>query len=163
MKLLRPCVQFIDMLVVIDCIVNMKQVDLVLFGHVHNYERTCSVFQNECKAMPTKDKNGMDTYDGRNYSAPVHAVIGMAGFTLDKFSNNVIIPSQPSTLSIFSLHASIIFSYIHPNLQDSAYDFLLSNLLCFLALTGGELEPEKDFRVWLFKSTCYEEWFKLGG
>ena len=56
MKLLRPCVQFIDMLVVIDCIVNMKQVDLVLFGHVHNYERTCSVFQNECKAMPTKYK-----------------------------------------------------------------------------------------------------------
>ncbi|KHN11728.1 Putative inactive purple acid phosphatase 27 [Glycine soja] len=68
-----------------------NKVDLVLFGHVHNYERTCSVFQNECKSMPTKDKNGMDTYDGRNYSAPVHAVIGMAGFTLDKFSNNFVI------------------------------------------------------------------------
>ncbi|XP_027354282.1 probable inactive purple acid phosphatase 27 [Abrus precatorius] len=65
-----------------------NKVDLVLFGHVHNYERTCSVYQNECKSMPTKDKNGVDTYDNSNYTAPVHAVIGMAGFTLDQFSRN---------------------------------------------------------------------------
>lgn len=39
--------------------------------------------------MPTKDKNGIDIYDHSNYSAPVHAVIGMAGFTLDKFPNDV--------------------------------------------------------------------------
>lgn len=39
--------------------------------------------------MPRKDANGVDTYDNRNYSAPVHAVIGMAGFTLDKFSDHV--------------------------------------------------------------------------
>jgi len=70
-------------------IVNMKQVDLVLFGHVHNYERTCSVYQYKCKAIPIKDQKGVDIYDNRNYSAPVHAVIGMAGFALDKFSNNV--------------------------------------------------------------------------
>jgi len=65
------------------------QVDLVLFGHVHNYERSCLVYQNECKALPKKDKNRIDTYDHDNYSAPVHAVIGMAGFTLDEFSNLV--------------------------------------------------------------------------
>ncbi|KAB1224922.1 putative inactive purple acid phosphatase 27 [Morella rubra] len=67
----------------------LTRVDLVLFGHVHNYERTCSVYQKECKAVPTKDKNGIDIYDHSNYSAPVHAVIGMAGFTLDKFPNDV--------------------------------------------------------------------------
>ena len=39
--------------------------------------------------MPTKDANGIDTYDNKNYSAPVHAVIGMAGFTLDNFPNSV--------------------------------------------------------------------------
>lgn len=39
--------------------------------------------------MPTKDKSGIDTYDHNNYSAPVQTVIGMAGFTLDKFSNDV--------------------------------------------------------------------------
>ncbi|KAF4349989.1 hypothetical protein F8388_017567 [Cannabis sativa] len=66
-----------------------NKVDLVLFGHVHNYERTCSVYKNSCLAMPNKDQNGVDTYDHNNYSAPVHAVIGMAGFSLDKFPNDV--------------------------------------------------------------------------
>ncbi|KAL3814765.1 hypothetical protein ACJIZ3_016033 [Penstemon smallii] len=65
-----------------------NKVDLALYGHVHNYERTCAVYQQECKAMPVKDSNGMDTYDNTNYTAPVHAVIGMAGFKLDSFSTN---------------------------------------------------------------------------
>ncbi|CAI9765012.1 unnamed protein product [Fraxinus pennsylvanica] len=65
-----------------------NEVDLVLFGHVHNYERTCAVYKNQCKAMPEKDTNGTDTYDNTGYSAPVHAVIGMAGFSLDEFSTN---------------------------------------------------------------------------
>lgn len=97
-----------------------NKVDLVLFGHVHNYERTCSVFQNECKAMPTKDKNGMDTYDGRNYSAPVHAVIGMAGFTLDKFSNNV---------ESWSLKRISEFGYLraHATRNDLNLEFVISD------------------------------------
>uniref|UniRef100_A0A2N9EWZ4 Purple acid phosphatase n=1 Tax=Fagus sylvatica TaxID=28930 RepID=A0A2N9EWZ4_FAGSY len=66
-----------------------NKVDLALFGHVHNYERTCAIYQGECKAMPTTDENGINTYDNNNYSAPVHAVIGMAGFTLDKFKTDV--------------------------------------------------------------------------
>ncbi|XP_073037547.1 probable inactive purple acid phosphatase 27 isoform X1 [Primulina eburnea] len=65
-----------------------NKVDLALFGHVHNYERSCGVYKQECKAMPKKDSNGIDTYDNTNYSAPVHAVIGMAGFNLDDFSTN---------------------------------------------------------------------------
>ncbi|KAJ0792612.1 putative phosphodiesterase I [Helianthus annuus] len=63
----------------------MYQVDLVLFGHVHNYERTCAVYRNQCKAMPKKGADGVDTYDNNNYEAPVHAIIGMAGFKLDSF------------------------------------------------------------------------------
>ncbi|KAL7113763.1 hypothetical protein ACP275_04G079700 [Erythranthe tilingii] len=65
-----------------------NKVDLALFGHVHNYERTCAVYKQECKAMPTKDGNGIDTYDNSNYTAPVHAVVGMAGFKLDGFTQN---------------------------------------------------------------------------
>lgn len=61
---------------------------MAFFGHVHNYERTCPVYQEECKAMPTMDENGISTYDNSNYSAPVHAVMGMAGFTLDKFKTD---------------------------------------------------------------------------
>jgi len=64
----------------------MNQVDMVLFGHVHNYERTCSVYESNCLAMPSKDRNGIDTYDHSNFSAPMQAVIGMAGFSLDNFS-----------------------------------------------------------------------------
>jgi hypothetical protein len=36
--------------------------------------------------MPTTDENGIDTYDNNNYIAPVQAIIGMAGFTLDNFT-----------------------------------------------------------------------------
>lgn len=61
----------------------------MFFGHVHNYERSCSVYRAKCLAMPTKDTNGVETYDHNNYKAPVHAIIGMAGFTLDNFSEIV--------------------------------------------------------------------------
>ncbi|KAG6418039.1 hypothetical protein SASPL_120237 [Salvia splendens] len=44
--------------------------DLVLFGHVHNYERTCAVYDEECTGMPTKDSNGVDTYHNSNYTVP---------------------------------------------------------------------------------------------
>ncbi|TYH89920.1 hypothetical protein ES332_A13G015700v1 [Gossypium tomentosum] len=65
-----------------------NKVDLVLFGHVHNYERTCSIYNSECLAIPEKDKNGIDTYDNTNYSAPVQAIVGMAGFSLEKFPDD---------------------------------------------------------------------------
>ncbi|KAG9443632.1 hypothetical protein H6P81_014972 [Aristolochia fimbriata] len=65
------------------------KVDVVLFGHVHNYERTCAVYQKECISFPTKDKDGIDTYNNSNYTAPVHVIIGMAGFTLDNFTESV--------------------------------------------------------------------------
>ncbi|KAF8396213.1 hypothetical protein HHK36_017826 [Tetracentron sinense] len=97
-----------------------NKVDLVLFGHVHNYERTCSVYQNECKAMPKKDGNGIDTYDHSNYSAPVQAVIGMAGFTLDKFPNNA---------DSWSLSRISEFGYarVHATREEIRVEFVNSN------------------------------------
>ncbi|XP_078182852.1 nucleotide pyrophosphatase/phosphodiesterase-like isoform X2 [Carex rostrata] len=65
------------------------KVDLVLFGHVHNYERTCAIYQYQCKGVPRKGKNGIDTYYNSNYTAPVHVIVGMAGFSLDSFPSNV--------------------------------------------------------------------------
>lgn len=65
------------------------QVDLVLWGHVHNYERTCAVYQGQCLLLPTKGSDGADVYDqSSSYKAPVHAVIGMGGFSLDTFDPN---------------------------------------------------------------------------
>ncbi|KAL1558743.1 putative inactive purple acid phosphatase 27 [Salvia divinorum] len=77
--------QFVD---AVEPLLLANKVDLVLFGHVHNYERTCAVYNEECRGMPTKDANGVDTYHNSNYTAPVHAVIGMAGFQLDNFTQN---------------------------------------------------------------------------
>ncbi|PQQ15978.1 putative inactive purple acid phosphatase 27 [Prunus yedoensis var. nudiflora] len=57
--------------------------------------------KSQCKGLPVKDKNGIDTYDHSNYSAPVHAVIGMAGFTLDKFPTGVNNPWSLSRISQF--------------------------------------------------------------
>ncbi|XVF40823.1 hypothetical protein PTKIN_Ptkin01aG0147100 [Pterospermum kingtungense] len=73
---------------VIEPVLLESKVDLALWGHVHNYERTCSIFKSQCSAMPTKDGKGIDTYDNSisNYKAPVQAIVGMAGFTLDNFS-----------------------------------------------------------------------------
>ncbi|GMH02519.1 hypothetical protein Nepgr_004358 [Nepenthes gracilis] len=62
------------------------QVDLALFGHVQNYERMCAVYQKQCLGMPVKDANGIDTYNNSNYAAPVHVIIGKAGFRLDSFT-----------------------------------------------------------------------------
>ncbi|KAL5056584.1 hypothetical protein RYX36_037266 [Vicia faba] len=95
-------------------------VDLALFGHVHNYERTCSVYQNKCKAMPIKDQKGVDTYDNRNYSAPVHAIIGMAGFTLDKF---------PDDVDSWSLKRISEFGYLrgHATKNDLNLEFVTSD------------------------------------
>ncbi|WOH04412.1 hypothetical protein DCAR_0623821 [Daucus carota subsp. sativus] len=97
-----------------------NKVDLALFGHVHNYERTCAVYQGECKAMPTKDGNGIDTYDNTNYQAPVHAVIGMAGFSLDSF---------PSTASSWSLTRISEFGYarVHATRTDLNFEFVNAN------------------------------------
>ncbi|KAL6130007.1 hypothetical protein ACLB2K_068389 [Fragaria x ananassa] len=66
-----------------------NKVDLALFGHVHNYERTCSIFKSQCKKLPIKNEAGIDSYDHRNYGAPVHAIIGMAGFSLDEFPSDI--------------------------------------------------------------------------
>ncbi|XP_031284818.1 probable inactive purple acid phosphatase 27 [Pistacia vera] len=96
-----------------------NKVDLVLFGHVHNYERTCSVYQSKCLAMPTKDE-GIDTYDHSNYSAPVQAVIGMAGFSLDKF---------PDTADSWSLSRISKFGYLrgHATKEEMKLEFVNSD------------------------------------
>ena len=78
----------------------VMQVDLVVWGHVHNYERTCQVYKGNCLGEPTKDSAGIDTYNNAVYKAPVHAVIGTAGFTLDSppttnVSHDCFKPSWP--------------------------------------------------------------------
>ncbi|EPS70057.1 hypothetical protein M569_04704, partial [Genlisea aurea] len=73
----------------VEPLILKRRVDLVLVGHVHNYERTCALYEGRCKQMPHKDENGVDTFDfSSDYPAPVHAIIGMAGFDLEAFNNH---------------------------------------------------------------------------
>lgn len=94
------------------------KVDLVLFGHVHNYERTCAVYRNKCKAVPKKGADGVDTYDNTNYEAPVHAIIGMAGFRLDSF---------PPTAGSWSLSRISEYGYVKVHTTKKQLDFEFVN------------------------------------
>jgi len=42
--------------------------------------------------MPAKDANGIDIYDNSNDTAPVHAIVGAGGFSLDNLHTNVRFP-----------------------------------------------------------------------
>ena len=116
------------------------QVDLVMWGHVHNYERTCAVYQSNCLGSPTKNKAGIDTYNSAQYTAPVHSVIGMAGFSLDAISAHVR-----------SAHMKGKFKQISPNclinqpLLFSSEYFRCINLQQKTCSNCSEIYKEKEF------------------
>ncbi|KAH9602631.1 hypothetical protein KSS87_005116 [Heliosperma pusillum] len=56
------------------------KVDIAIFGHVHNYERTCPIYQNTCTR---KEK---DHYKG-SLDGTIHIVAGGAGASLTEFSS----------------------------------------------------------------------------
>jgi hypothetical protein len=97
------------------------KVDLVFFGHVHNYERTCAVYQGNCKGMPKKDAKGVDTYDNSNYAAPVHAVVGAGGFNLDGFPKIGLHSWSLSRISEFG------YARVHATKTDMLVQFVNSN------------------------------------
>ncbi|KAG0470185.1 hypothetical protein HPP92_016885 [Vanilla planifolia] len=96
-----------------------NKVDLVFFGHVHNYERTCAVYQKKCKAVPVK-VDGIDTYFNEHYAAPVHAIIGMAGFSLDRF------PDRTNEWSLVRI-AEFGFVRVHATTEVLTVEFVSSN------------------------------------
>ncbi|KAL9273356.1 putative inactive purple acid phosphatase 27 [Drosera capensis] len=110
-----------------------SKVDLVLFGHVHNYERTCAMYQGKCKAMPVKGADGVDTYDQTNYTAPVQAVIGMAGYTLDNFSSSV-----PD----WSISRICKFGYTRIHAKRGILNFELTKSI--IRRLGPNIDPTKD-------------------
>ncbi|CAM6097263.1 unnamed protein product [Calypogeia fissa] len=102
------------------------QVDAALAGHVHNYERLCAVYQGNCLQNATKDIFGVDTFTFTTYAAPVQAVIGMSGFSLDSFRSD---PAVWSSIRISSYgYAGIqatpqkllfTFTYVNGTVGDS--------------------------------------------
>ncbi|KAF5476554.1 hypothetical protein F2P56_003298 [Juglans regia] len=55
------------------------KVDIAFYGHVHNYERTCPVYENQC--VNTERSHYSGTVEGT-----IHVVVGGAGCHLSKFS-----------------------------------------------------------------------------
>ncbi|CAN1152876.1 Probable inactive purple acid phosphatase 1 [Linum perenne] len=55
------------------------KVDIAMFGHVHNYERTCPVYENICTR---EEKNN---YQGA-LNGTIHVIVGGAGASLSMFS-----------------------------------------------------------------------------
>ncbi|KAK9128891.1 hypothetical protein Syun_017688 [Stephania yunnanensis] len=120
-----------DFVAAVEPLLINNKVDLALWGHVHNYERTCAVYQNECKALPTKDANGIDTYNNSNYSAPVHAVIGMAGFKLDPSPNSaddwsLIRKSEFGYAKVQATREEINFQFVNANTRSVDDNFRIT-------------------------------------
>ncbi|XP_039116955.1 probable inactive purple acid phosphatase 1 [Dioscorea cayenensis subsp. rotundata] len=55
------------------------KVDIAFYGHAHNYERTCPVYQNTCV------RNASNLYTGP-FAATTHVVVGGAGASLSGFT-----------------------------------------------------------------------------
>ncbi|KAK4775589.1 hypothetical protein SAY87_023550 [Trapa incisa] len=55
------------------------RVDMAFYGHVHNYERTCPIYQNMC--VNTEKSHYSGTMNGT-----IHVVVGGGGSNLSKFS-----------------------------------------------------------------------------
>ncbi|RLN32938.1 putative inactive purple acid phosphatase 27 [Panicum miliaceum] len=60
------------------------RVDLAVYGHVHNYERTCPVYENTCMDGRSKD-DGKGSYSG-TMGGTIHVVAGTGGAKLRDYS-----------------------------------------------------------------------------
>ncbi|XP_020586954.1 nucleotide pyrophosphatase/phosphodiesterase [Phalaenopsis equestris] len=56
------------------------RVDIAFFGHVHNYERTCPIYQSQC--VNNEKSNYIGTMNGT-----IHVVVGGGGSHLSEFSS----------------------------------------------------------------------------
>ncbi|KAK6162245.1 hypothetical protein DH2020_002086 [Rehmannia glutinosa] len=56
------------------------KVDIAFYGHVHNYERSCPIYQNKCVNSEKSDYSG--TMNGT-----IHVVVGGGGAHLSEFSS----------------------------------------------------------------------------
>ncbi|CAA7037284.1 unnamed protein product [Microthlaspi erraticum] len=86
------------------------KVDLAFYGHVHNYERTCPIYESQCV-------NGEKDHYSGTFQGTIHVVVGGAGSHLSPFSS--LIPKWSLVrdydygfvkLTAFN-HSSLLFEY----------------------------------------------------
>ncbi|KAL2543764.1 putative inactive purple acid phosphatase 27 [Forsythia ovata] len=56
------------------------KVDIAFYGHVHNYERSCPIYQNKCVNSETSHYSGI-------VNGTIHVVVGGGGAHLSEFSS----------------------------------------------------------------------------
>lgn len=125
----------------IEKLLQKYKVDIAFYGHVHNYERTCPVYQNQCVNQETSHYSG--TLNGT-----IHIVVGGAGCHLSKFSDVQTTWSLVKDydfgfgkLTAFN-HSSLLFEYKKSS-NGNVYDsFTISrNYLDVLACIQDSCEP----------------------
>ncbi|KAJ7299509.1 hypothetical protein O6H91_Y217300 [Diphasiastrum complanatum] len=96
------------------------KVDLAFFGHVHNYERSCPVYEDVCVSKEREHYSG-------TFNATIHLIVGGAGAWLSEFS-----PIQTdwsifkdynhgyAKLTAFN-HSALLFEYKRTS-DDKVYD-----------------------------------------
>ncbi|KAM7274830.1 hypothetical protein ACFE04_016696 [Oxalis oulophora] len=86
------------------------KVDIAFYGHVHNYERVCPIYQNQCVNTEKHD------YSGR-VNGTIHVIVGGGGSHLSNYSQ--VIPKWTiyrdsdfgfGKLTAFN-HSSLLFEY----------------------------------------------------
>ncbi|KAL5717529.1 putative inactive purple acid phosphatase 27 [Ranunculus cassubicifolius] len=56
------------------------KVDIAFYGHVHNYERTCQIYENQCVNKEKSNYSGV-------VNGTIHVVVGGGGSHLSKFAD----------------------------------------------------------------------------
>ncbi|KAJ0105154.1 hypothetical protein Patl1_18270 [Pistacia atlantica] len=86
------------------------KVDIAFYGHVHNYERSCPIYQNQCV-------NSEKSHYSGTVNGTIHVVVGGGGSHLSKFSS--LIPNWSLyrdydfgfvKMTAFN-HSSLLFEY----------------------------------------------------
>ncbi|CBI15664.3 unnamed protein product, partial [Vitis vinifera] len=135
------------------------KVDIALFGHVHNYERTCPIYQNRC-VNPEKSH-----YSG-TVNGTIHIVVGGGGSHLSNFTDEV--PSWSIyrdydygfvKMTAFN-HSSLLFEY-KKSRDGKVYDsFTISRDhrdVKGCAHDGYEIILKSNIYIYIF-FFCFLEW-----
>ncbi|XP_030938546.1 probable inactive purple acid phosphatase 27 isoform X1 [Quercus lobata] len=87
------------------------KVDIAFYGHVHNYERTCPIYQNRCV-------NTEKTHYSGTVNGTIHIVVGAGGYRLNsdpQLKTNWSIYTKVSGFGFGKLtalnHSSLLFEY----------------------------------------------------
>jgi len=97
------------------------QVDLVLAGHHHSYQRTCPIWNYTCAphAQAPPQAHARTTGRSAEYWGPVHVVVGMGGYA------NTPILMQPPRQFVFTDSLNHGFTRISARPQALTFEFLV--------------------------------------